>query len=227
MLDGNYTYMIKAVYTVQGSAQELLSAPAAANPLNIKRFVPCTFNIRLSDNATPEGIYFHLLGNDGIYNQEYNLTTVSSGIINLNSVFSDEYILTLTKTGYITIIDTISIDISTPTHNYVMQKADPALNGTPENYALYQNFPNPFNPTTEIRFAVKNESRVNLAIYNVKGQKIKELINGFKNVGYHKVVWDGTDSIGNKVASGIYFYVISVKNEKESYRDIKKMMLMK
>lgn len=225
--DGNYQYMVKAVYSVENSTQEILSAPAYATQLNIKRFVPCAFTLRLSDNQTPENIHLHLLGNDGIYNQEFNLVTTPSGIISLVNVFSDEYILTLSKTGYQTIIDTITIDVTTPEFNYTLQTDIPGLYGQPERYALYQNFPNPFNPNTEIRYALKNDSRVDLSIYNVKGQKIKQLVNNPQTMGYHKVMWNGTDTIGKKVSSGIYFYVISVKNQKESYRDIKKMILMK
>nr|HPK41364.1 hypothetical protein [Candidatus Cloacimonadota bacterium] len=73
--DGTYTYMVKALYTIPGNAQVIASEGTESDPIQLKRFTPCTFNITLSDNQTPSDILFHLLGNDGIYNQELNFVT--------------------------------------------------------------------------------------------------------------------------------------------------------
>jgi len=225
--DGTYTYMVKALYTIPGNAQVIASEGTESDPIQLKRFTPCTFNITLSDNQTPSDILFHLLGNDGIYNQELNFVTNQIGIINLPAIFMTDYLITIAKDGYQTINDTININLANNQFNYILQKNDPQLGGKPENYALYQNFPNPFNPTTEIRFALKNNSIVDLAVYNIKGQRIKTLLGQNLDFGYHKAVWNGDDSEGKRVSSGIYFYILNVKSNEDNYKEIKKMLLVK
>ncbi len=69
-----------------------------------------------------------------------------------------------------------------------------------------RNYPNPFNPTTTIAFEIPSTSDVSLKIYNIKGQLVKELINGRLTPGSYKTEWDGKDQTGNQAASGVYFY---------------------
>ncbi len=68
------------------------------------------------------------------------------------------------------------------------------------------NYPNPFNPQTVISYNLGSANSVSLDIYNIKGQKVKNLVNSTQEAGLHSVIWNGTDSSGNNVASGIYFY---------------------
>ena len=94
----------------------------------------------------------------------------------------------------------------------------------PDRYALFQNFPNPFNPTTVIRYALPADSRINIVIYNILGQEIRELLNNTETAGYHEVVFNG-----NGLASGVYFYrivAVSIVNNKE-FVSTKKLILMK
>lgn len=76
----------------------------------------------------------------------------------------------------------------------------------PMSYALLQNYPNPFNPSTLITFALPRQEQVQLTVYNTMGQRIRTLINSQRPAGSHTVVWDGRDSQGREVASGVYFY---------------------
>jgi hypothetical protein len=86
------------------------------------------------------------------------------------------------------------------------------------------NYPNPFNPTTTISFSVsQTPSFVNLEIFNVKGQKVKTLVNEKLVTGIHQVVWNGDDESNKSVSSGIYFY----KLKSGKYTSIKKMILLK
>lgn len=85
------------------------------------------------------------------------------------------------------------------------------------------NFPNPFNPTTTISFSIPDETKVDLSIYNIKGQKIKSLLNDQIEAGEHSIVWNGEDASGKKVASGIYFYKLKTQTKTH----IKKMLLLK
>ena len=93
----------------------------------------------------------------------------------------------------------------------------------PTSFSLEQNYPNPFNPTTEIAFALPTDSYVELNVFNILGQKVTTLVAGDKPAGNHVFTWDGTDSDGGSVASGIYFYRISADN----FTAAKKMMLLK
>jgi hypothetical protein len=79
----------------------------------------------------------------------------------------------------------------------------------PGDFALAQNFPNPFNPATEIRFALAAAGRVQLVVYNTLGQKVRTLMDQVREPGESRVVWDGLDGGGHAVASGTYFYRLS------------------
>ncbi|MDP8201306.1 MAG: FlgD immunoglobulin-like domain containing protein, partial [Candidatus Tenebribacter burtonii] len=90
--------------------------------------------------------------------------------------------------------------------------------------ALNGNFPNPFNPETTISFSVSQTFLfVNMEIYNLKGQKIKTLLNEILPAGIHSVVWNGTDDNSKKISSGVYLYKMQVGN----YSKTKKMILIK
>ncbi|MFO7896570.1 MAG: agmatine deiminase family protein [Candidatus Cloacimonadales bacterium] len=89
---------------------------------------------------------------------------------------------------------------------------------------LHHNYPNPFNPTTTISFNLgSGDNATELTIYNLKGQKITQLLNEQLPAGKHSVVWDGTDASGSSVASGVYFYKLS----NGDFVDNKKMILLK
>ena len=93
----------------------------------------------------------------------------------------------------------------------------------PDEFVLLQNFPNPFNPITEIRYAVPEKSNVTLIIYNINGQEvIRWQWDGLKP-GFYKQEWRGTNSNGIKVASGLYIYRIVANNFIQS----KKMILLR
>jgi hypothetical protein len=78
----------------------------------------------------------------------------------------------------------------------------------PESYGLEQNYPNPFNPTTEIAFGIPEAGEVKLAIFNLSGQLVRTLVSGQLSAGNHRVTWNATDERGQRVASGIYLYVL-------------------
>ena len=97
------------------------------------------------------------------------------------------------------------------------------IKAIPVSFALQQNFPNPFNPSTEIRFDLPENDNVTLAVYNMMGQKIKTLTSGNMSPGYHSIIWNGTNDAGAKVATGMYFYSINTS----SFQSIKKMLFLK
>jgi flagellar hook capping protein FlgD len=85
------------------------------------------------------------------------------------------------------------------------------------------NYPNPFNPSTTIRYGLPEDSKVNLQVYNVKGQVVKIIDSGMKEAGYHEVIWNGDDSNGKSVSSGIYFY----KLQTQDFTTMDRMILLK
>jgi len=87
-----------------------------------------------------------------------------------------------------------------------------------------RNHPNPFNPTTTISFSVPEESYVELSIYNIKGQKVRTLLNDQITSGEHSIVWNGEDDSDKKVSSGVYLYKLIVNGKTEA---VKKCLLLK
>ena len=85
------------------------------------------------------------------------------------------------------------------------------------------NYPNPFNPETTIKFSIQQDLKVELSIFNIKGQKVKTLINEEMQNGKHTAVWSGLDSNNKHVSSGIYLYKIKAGNQES----VKRMLLLK
>jgi len=92
----------------------------------------------------------------------------------------------------------------------------------PTAYALHQNFPNPFNPSTSLAIDFPNASKYSLTIYNIAGQVVKTFA-GQAEAGTHTIIWDGKDNRGSLVASGVYFYAM----EAGEFNAVRKMVLMK
>ena len=80
------------------------------------------------------------------------------------------------------------------------------LRAAPDDYILEANYPNPFNASTTIRYQLPTNDSVQLAIYNMAGQKIRTLIDAEVAAGRHALAWDGRDETGQHAASGVYFY---------------------
>jgi len=93
----------------------------------------------------------------------------------------------------------------------------------PDFYKLSPNYPNPFNPETKIEYQLPGSGNIKLLIYNLIGQKIKTLHNGFKAEGFHDILWDGKDEYGKDVSSGIYLCTLQTSN----YKDSIKLILMR
>ncbi len=98
----------------------------------------------------------------------------------------------------------------------------------PKSFELSQNFPNPFNPTTRISYSLRNISgqaipNTTLKIYNILGEEIKTLVDRRELPGEYQIEWDGTNSSGTRVASGVYFYRLTRGQDQET----RKMVLLK
>ncbi|HMV25909.1 MAG TPA: FlgD immunoglobulin-like domain containing protein [bacterium] len=97
------------------------------------------------------------------------------------------------------------------------------LSTIPMEFGLESNFPNPFNPTTTLRYALKEDVRVSLKVYNLLGQEVRNLVNEHQTAGFKNVLWDGKNNQGKQVPSGVYIYRL----EAGSFKMSKKMNLIK
>tara|TARA_Y100000748_G_scaffold300229_1_gene298373 strand:- start:2047 stop:3840 length:1794 start_codon:yes stop_codon:yes gene_type:complete len=94
---------------------------------------------------------------------------------------------------------------------------------TTEQFILYNNYPNPFNPSTKISYSIVNKEYVNIDIFDVSGNKVIELFNDYKSAGTYSIDWNGKNEKGIQVSAGVYLYSI----EAGSFRQTKKMILLK
>ena len=150
----------------------------------------------------------------------YDITDLNNPLIentlswNLKSVDFDiigDYIISANKRYGLSILD---INNNTIIESYL----------TPNFNNFLTNYPNPFNPTTTIKFSIQNDSKVELSIYNIKGQKLRTLLNDQITIGEHLIDWDGEDTLGKKVGSGVYLYKLNVNGKTEAVR---KCLLLK
>ncbi len=93
----------------------------------------------------------------------------------------------------------------------------------PMDYKLYDNFPNPFNPSTKIAFELPKASHVKLIIYDIVGREVAQVAGGDYPAGYTELTWNGINRNGNLVSSGVYFYRVSA----DSWNKVKKMLMLK
>ena len=108
--------------------------------------------------------------------------------------------------------------------NHVTESVSIRVETRPEVYSLSDNYPNPFNPETTIKYQLPEAGDVNLEIYNMLGQVVRSLVSTNQNAGRYVLQWDATNDSGQPLSSGIYFYRIQAGGE---FQSVKKMLLLK
>ena len=98
-----------------------------------------------------------------------------------------------------------------------------AAEGVPLEFALHDNYPNPFNPTTTLRFDLPEVSDITLTIYNMLGQKVRTFDYQNTSAGYHSITWDATNDLNQQVGAGVYLYQLQAKD----FVKTRKMVLLK
>jgi hypothetical protein len=104
-----------------------------------------------------------------------------------------------------------------------LAKAGERLDQVPGVFALHQNMPNPFNPTTQIAFDLPSAAHVTMSVYDARGRRVADLVDKSLPAGQHTVRWDGLDRNGVRLPSGMYFYRIAAGE----FTQVRKMMLLK
>ena len=114
-------------------------------------------------------------------------------------VFTDENIRAGTRYYY----KLIDVD----DHGFEFEHGPVMVNvPVPDKFELYQNFPNPFNPDTKIRYQLPHRMEVKLVLYNMMGQQVRTLVDEVKEAGFYTAIWDGRDSAGRQTSTGVYLY---------------------
>lgn len=92
----------------------------------------------------------------------------------------------------------------------------------PSGYQLFQNYPNPFNPHTTISYQLSEASSIEISVYDVKGKKVRTLVNTYKPAGTYSVIWDGCDSRKAQLSTGVYF----IKMKANEFTASRKVLLV-
>ena len=179
---------------------------------NIENDITLTWDMPDINDFSYFNIYYSYEGED------FEILDTTVGIV---------YEYLITQMGYyqfyITTVNQMGME-SDPSAIVEYTTAGNEGNIPPLKTALFGNYPNPFNPETTISFqTTESTESTEIKIYNLKGQKVRTLVNEVIPAGQHSVIWDGKDKSGNAVSSGIYFYRLETSN----YSSTKKMLLMK
>ena len=105
----------------------------------------------------------------------------------------------------------------------ILPQMDISLSDIPNNFRLYNAYPNPFNPTTMIQYDLPEDSFISINIYDMIGRHVRTILNKRITAGQRSIIWDGTDSSGQPVSAGTYFFTIKT----DQFSSTKKMIMLK
>ena len=133
----------------------------------------------------------------------------------------------ITAEGYDTLVTIMEVS-GDSVHYFYMSERGNALGVNPDitipnQFALYQNHPNPFNPVTTLRYDLSEDALVNITIYDMMGRQVSTLVSSQQSAGFKSVRWNATNDNGSPVSAGLYLYTIEVGQ----FRQTKKMVLLK
>ena len=157
---------------------------------------------------------------DGLLSLAAYGDVATEGDLGLNLVFRS---LREIEDSYIDIVDAQVRDDSYRL-NTLATPVSVRIQTRPEVYALRNNYPNPFNPETTLKYDLPEAGDVTLEVYNMLGQVVSTLVNEHQTAGRYAIQWDATNDHGQSLSSGVYFYRVQVGDQ---FTDIKKMLLLK
>lgn len=179
---------------------EMPTAPTLLSPANNARIVSDSVSFDWSEIYKPRQYHLQIATDLAFSNIIHEVTGLSSQLP-IGGMNSGTYYWRVQATNH----GSLQSQWSSP-NKFHIQGVTGLENSEnlPAKFALYPNFPNPFNPVTTIRFELANPERVNLVVYDISGQKVRTLVDGNKTAGQHEVSFDATN-----LPSGFYFYSIT------------------
>ena len=213
---GDYNYYITAVYSDGESdpSNSVLVNIVLAPPQNLTYQVN-SGNIVVLQWDTPPGDETRNITGFRVYRDDVMLEeTIVEFYVDVNvPVGSHSYYVTALYGEY----------ESEPSNIVEVEITSAGNDLIPIETSLGANYPNPFNPQTTINFQLSVDSKINLSIFNIKGEKVRTLVDVQLRAAYHTVDWNGKDESGKPVASGLYFYRMKTSD----YQNMRKMILLK
>ena len=141
----------------------------------------------------------------GTYTYAFNVGTLPTNVISTDSFTFSKFAGPVSKA---------SPSNSGWESDWIQETEQPVLAAEiPEGFVLDQNYPNPFNPSTSIQYGLDKDTQVKLTIYNMLGQEVRTLVDGFQSAGFKSVSWDGRDALGQPVSAGVYLYKLQAGKE--------------
>lgn len=230
-------------YSVDSAKFIIMDSQFSMNPLYTYNFTPeektaggqiYSLDVDLSGDNKMD---FYVLAYYGVstnYRQAIKILDISTGAVlfelnNPSYYYSSPEIFDVDNDGY---YECIVARYNYPDFaSYVMEVYNTGVQTslTDENlpsqisFELKQNYPNPFNPETKIRYTINSPGVTKIFVYNSTGELVNTLVNQYQEVGSHEIIWNGTTNSGSKLPSGVYFYELQLKNQK----DVKKMIILK
>jgi hypothetical protein len=129
--------------------------------------------------------------------------------------------------NYVKEISKVAFSMLLMNNGTVLKIKDSNPDKVKNKFILHPNYPNPFNPSTTIRYELPVNGKVSLKIYNTLGQEVRTLVNSYQSSGKHEAMWNGKDVKGNAVSSGIYIYRMEAVSDKGKFVQTKKMVYLK
>lgn len=166
---------------------------------------PFTGVVNVSDVGSFGTISFNGANPNGSPGKSNVLTVTFTAISNngVNVLLDLEFTAMLAALDFSNLLPLLTVNDATVNTAVQERSANASL---PKDFALGQNFPNPFNPETEISYELPGQSQMTITVFNLMGQRVRTLLNSRIAAGRHTVRWDGKDETGQSVPSGVYLY---------------------
>lgn len=150
-------------------------------------------------------------------------TNLTSGTFSWTAPASGTGDVTLYVAGHQGAYSSFNTDLTLMASEMTLSIQDEQDGGLPAEYQLHANYPNPFNPSTVIEFDLQHRSTISIEIFNLQGQRVRQLVNKEYPAGSYQVTWDGTSSTGQPVSTGVYLYRLTAGD----FVKTKKMIFLK
>ena len=177
-----------------------------------------SYGIGVDNASIVQGDETHWLSWERLSGEIVSGDTMSMSLSMMPQQDQNEYETATLYLEGMTMSQAIDIDMITDPEN-----AGVDHDALPNKYALYQNYPNPFNPVTTLRYNLPKDQMVNIAIYDMMGRTVRNLINRQETAGYKSIQWDAANDAGVSVSAGLYLYRIQAGD----FVQTRKMVLLK